>query len=170
MFSFVRSRISKCVFFTILLCFQTLAHVSAQQETGSSKEFGDWTLNCESANGCFLFQRTAYQDTGKQISRINITKKPDSEDYNMTFILPLGMSFEKPAELKLDERRAKKLTVDYCLSQGCYSAIALNGGLIKKMDRAESGSVDVKTWKGEPFSIPLSPLGIKQGLEALSAQ
>jgi invasion protein IalB len=173
MFSSTKMALFRSTLLSIVVIFSTAASItiaSAQDAANSTQNFGDWTLDCSQSTGCLLFQRTAYQDTGKQISRINITPKADSKNYNMTFVLPLGMSFDKPAEFKLGDRRAKKLTVAHCLPEGCYSAIELNSSLIKKMDRAETGSVEVKTWKGEPFTIPVSPSGIKQGLEALSAQ
>jgi len=152
----------------LMLCVSGALAQNNSISSTTVEDYGDWKLECTvDGNNCRLYQRTAYTDTDRQISLTSISAKED--DYNMTFSLPLGVKINAPVDFKLNDRRAKKLKIDYCLNTGCFAAVELNGRLIKKIKKAdEGGAIEMTTWNGKPFTVPFSTNGFAEGMEALA--
>jgi invasion protein IalB len=133
--------------------------------------FQDWALRCPEKPGCFLDQRVfvkgqeqspvlqaAFQLRGKRPQVIGMLR------------VPLGVLLPPGLELDIDGAKALRIAYSHCRTEGCIALFELTRDLRRRLERGREARVAFQTVEGKRSELPLSLMGITDGLKALDAR
>ncbi|MCH2189606.1 MAG: invasion associated locus B family protein [Gammaproteobacteria bacterium] len=136
-------------------------------------EYGDWVLHCKLSDElCILSQLAVVETDGERLMELNIplSKNGQFGSNKVEFVLPLGLSLQKPPKLYIANQFMSELSVNVCLADGCYYSMPLSQVLLERFLGMFSGYVKIWTHRGEEIDIPISGIGTRAAHNAFKAE
>lgn len=133
---------------------------------------GDWAIEClagsDPAPGqCQLYQRILTQDPSTVALIAALAWSQSDKALLAQISLPLGSDLTKPPSLNIDGVAAASFTWSRCLSTGCLIEAPLPEPLVAALLRGENATFTVVQPNAGPIAIPLSLVGLAEGLREI---
>ena len=129
-----------------------------------------WALNCRSAAqeqglSCRLSQRVVQRGSGLLLTQVTFFLPPKNQDGGRFSIqLPLGVSLQGGASLRVDENAPQNLRIRTCDRRGCYIEGQLSPQLLVQLRKGNALTVAFKNQGQDTISLPLSLSGFEEAL------
>jgi invasion protein IalB len=141
-----------------------------QQTTAT---FGDWVLRCEHPAGapalCEVVQTTTNQ--GRPVAQVAIGRAAHGQPLHLTILVPPDVSLGQTPQLVsgTDKLPGISLVWRRCLPGGCLADSGLtDDGVLHLRSRTTAAQVTFQDAAGRTVSLPFSPRGLSQALDALA--
>jgi len=148
------------------------------QDTDSSNTipgttFGDWIVACSAGEddkiGCGMTQVALNEENNRRVLRLDIRHIPSKHETAIQFIFPLGVALSFSPQLYLDDKFIRRIPIDLCLSDGCYSTLTLSDDEVEPFLRMRSGNLQIQSGSGHMVSLPISGTGSRAAFNAILA-
>ena len=150
--------------------------VSATPQT-TTASFGDWTVRCVSVGAkrqCEASLSLAVVQQGRQIPIAQIAFGHSNDARRtllITALLPVNVSFDKPARIGPDETHLTTLVYRRCVPAGCLASAAPEAALVALARTAQKPGRLVFADASERLAVlPVSFRGLAQALDALAKE
>ena len=132
--------------------------------------FDDWALRCRDSLGCFLDHRIFAE--GKETNpllQVAFRLSEVADQPVAVMRVPLGVLLPPGIDLRIDEGKLYKVAYSHCRPEGCVAVFTLTGDLRRRFERGLKAHIGFTSVDGKRVDLPLSLLGITQGLKALES-
>ena len=135
--------------------------------------YGDWIVSCEPLEGqeherCYITQVVSLRESGQRVLHFAIGRVPGSERTVATVTVPLGTFLPAGLGLSVDGGETVGFaTFQFCLDSGCRRVLALDDAITRLLKAGRQGQVVYQDRQRRPIRVPLSLLGLNEGLAAL---
>jgi invasion protein IalB len=119
----------------------------------------NWSTGCNAPSrkeplSCSIEQRVLLRETGQQLGRAAVqTSGPEPRTPGLLLHLPLGLSMAAGVSVVVDADTPVKLDVQTCDAAGCYAARALDGELLKAMQRGRELKITFEDLNRKPITV-----------------
>ena len=156
------------------LSAETPAPVSADPQD-TTATFGDWVLRCSKSpepavkRVCEVAQSMVLKGQTAPIAQIAFGRL--DKDQMLTVLLPVALSFAKPATIGSDDTHALTLTYRRCVPAGCLADAKADPVFVKDMRAAtKPGRLTFLDASDHPIALPVSFRGLPQALDQLAKE
>lgn len=137
----------------------------AETPPEKGKAFGDWVVDCEQPKDkpavCFLSQEQTQKEGGGRVLRLSLGKLGPKGEMMVVAALPLGISLQAGAALKIDGREQKQIVLQQCTNDGCLGTLVLDKATVEALKAAKEILVGVMPFGGtQTVVIPASVKGL----------
>lgn len=142
------------------------------QVSAADEEVKPWNLRCDPANEqqdkqCEIFQRLDMKETGQRLTEFVVTKIKGEKNPRAIIILPLGVLVEPGALLSVDDKNEMKMSVRYCVPQGCFAFMDLQKGDIKALRKGKEAKLIFVAQNLQKVSVPFTLEGFNKAYKEL---
>jgi len=132
-----------------------------------------WAIRCDDEEAvqaenkrgkCEIYQRQDMKESGKRLIEFAIGYPEEQKDARGIFILPMGILLEPGVTLTIDDGAPLAFKARYCLPNGCYAYVSLNGDLLGRLSAGTQATVEIVRANGEPLKIPMPLKGFTKAL------
>ena len=139
-------------------------------DSGSSKQVGDWTVNCTTAaspNPCEMAQGVADKASGSRLLNLSLVYIPANDQTMMVVVVPLGVSIQGGLVLKSDNFTSPKLPYHHCDRNGCIAEIAIDRPHLQQIGTSQNASITMVADNGKNYALKLSMKGFADADNAM---
>ena len=142
----------------------------------TTASFADWTLRCNrpapGAQSCEVVQAVGSQD--RTVAQIALGRLAKGQPMHLTIAVPASVSFAaKPTLLTMNDADAPvvDLTWRACLPTRCLADAAPPDETLRRIRGwTEPARIVFQDAAGRPVTLPVSPRGLPQALDALAKE
>ncbi|TNG02131.1 MAG: invasion associated locus B family protein [Gammaproteobacteria bacterium] len=150
----------------LLLTFSTQAAIDGQ-------EYKDWKISCnkpqnqkDAKESCHVFQNLVAKDGDRRVLHIAIGFVPKRKEPAAILTLPLGISLPPGIAIKVDENKARQITVEACFPSGCQAGFPVDDELLQQFKAGKTLHVIFSDLNRQLISVPVSLSGFSAGIKA----
>jgi invasion protein IalB len=144
----------------------------------TSATFGDWVLNCQRVGDapqqnklCEVVQTLTTKGQNAPVARIAIGRLGTGEPLRITAVVPVNVAPATAPRLVLSDKAntAASMAWQRCVPVGCFAAATLDEPNLQKLrGTSEPSHIAFHDGLDREASLPLSPRGLPQALDALN--
>lgn len=164
------------------LSFGKSSPVEAALKAG--QKFDDWTIACDNASEstnnkknkqvkqtCYLTQALINkkdEKTQQTIAVYRIGYFNNAKTLKIMQVLPLGVSLQTGTSIISSEKLIAPGKFTTCYADGCLAVADIKKEDIETMLASKQNFIAMMSIEGKQINLPISPKGLKEGIEALS--
>lgn len=159
-----------CAFALAAVLLTWIVVASAAPEDGQT--FKDWQMRCDKPTepekeSCFMYQNLMLKEGSRQLLNVAVAYPPNQRIPVAILTIPLGISLPPGISVKVDDGEAIRLAVEYCVQQGCKTALRLNEKWLGLFKAGHQAQVTFHDGTRRAITVPVSLNGFTAAINAL---
>lgn len=171
-------RFQPWVIAAVLLSCTAMADAQETPATGTEQAQAaaprvNWSTGCSAPSrkdplSCSIEQRVVLRETGQQLGRVAVqTSGAEPRTPGLLLHMPLGLSMAAGVNVVVDADTPVKLQVQTCDASGCYAAQALEGDLLKAMQRGRELKITFEDLQRKPITVTFTLEGFTDAFNGI---